>query len=138
MASRISHQPYVQTVAAEVEGIGLTVVGPAVIGCSPVVRTAVITLEPPESGPYAQADEDFELVWDESFGWVVRLPDEAGNVPWFMGEDLVPSPERVARWVDLLLAFPGMVPSREDGPRRLPESADAVFETRLSAYAPPV
>ncbi|MFB7467057.1 DUF6292 family protein [Streptomyces sp. NPDC056224] len=135
MFTRIDHQPYVQAVVAEVEEIGLTVLGHAVTGRPPAVRTAVVTLAVPDSGPYADEDEDIELAWDEAFGWVLRLPAEAGTSDWFMGEDLVPSPERVARWADMVLAYPGMTPSREDGPQRLPEREDEAFEARLSAYA---
>lgn len=134
MSTRIDHEPYVQAAVAEVEEIGLSVLGHAVTGRPPAVRTAVVTLAPPESGPYADEDEDIELAWDEAFGWALRLPAEAGVSDWFMGEDLVPSPGRVARWVDMVLAYPGMTPSREDGPQRMPESDDAAFEARLSAY----
>ncbi len=135
MTIRSDHQPYVQVVVEEIEEIGLAVLGHAVPGRPPAVRTAVVTLAVPDSGPYADEDEDIELAWDEAFGWVLRLPAEAGVSNWFMGEDLVPSPGRVARWVDMVLAHPGMTPSREDGPQRLPESDDEAFETRLSAYA---
>ncbi|MFJ8896686.1 DUF6292 family protein [Leifsonia sp. NPDC102414] len=133
--SRTDHQPYVQAVVAEIEDIGLTVAGHAVTGRPPAVRTAVVTLEVPDSGPYADEDDDLELVWDEAYGWVLHLPAEAGTSDWFMGEDLVPAPGRVARWVDMVLSNPGLTPSREDGPQRLPESDDEAFETRLSAFA---
>ncbi|MFD5565536.1 DUF6292 family protein [Kitasatospora griseola] len=137
MASdRADHQPYVQSAAAAIEGIGLTVTGQAVTGRPPAVRTAVVTLAAPDSGPYADED-DLELVWDEAYGWVLHLPAEAGFSNWFMGEDLVPSPERVARWVDMVLTSPGLTPSREDGPHRLPENDDEVFEARLAAGARP-
>lgn len=137
MTSRTDHQPYIQAVVAGVERIGLTVAGHAVTGRPPAVRNAVITLAPPDSGPYADEDTDLELVWDEAFGWVARLPAEAGTSDWFMGEDLVPAPDRVARWIDMVLANPELTPSREDGPGRLPENDDADFEARLSAYAAP-
>ncbi|MFI9186805.1 DUF6292 family protein [Streptomyces goshikiensis] len=135
MTNRTDHLPYLQAAVAELEDIGLTVLGSAVTGRPPAVRTAVVTLAPPESGPYADEDEDIELAWDESFGWVLRLPAEAGLSDWFMGEDLVPGPARMARWADMVLNHPGLTPSREDGPQRLPESDDDAFEARLSAYA---
>ncbi|WP_331720538.1 DUF6292 family protein (plasmid) [Streptomyces sp. NBC_00161] len=134
MTVQTDHQPYVQAAVAEIEEIGLSVLGHAVTGRPPAVRTAVVTLAVPDSGPYADEDEDIELAWDEAFGWVLRLPAEAGVSDWFMGEDLVPSPERVARWADMVLAYPGLTPSREAGPQRLPESDDEAFEARLSAY----
>lgn len=137
MTIRADHQPYIQATVAEIEDTGLAALGYAVTGRPPAVRTAVVSLAPPESGPYADEDDDIELAWDESFGWVLRLPAEAGASNWFMGEDLVPAPDRVARWADMVLAYPGMTPSREDGPQRLPESDDDVFEARLSAYAAP-
>lgn len=135
MGSRTDHQPYVEAAVAEIEAIGLSVAGHAVTGRPPAVRTAVVTLEPPESGPYADEEQDLELVWDEAYGWVLRLPAEAGTSDWFMGEDLVPSPGRVAHWVDMVLSSPGLSPSREDGPQRLPEADDDAFEARLSAFA---
>ncbi|TLQ38937.1 DUF6292 family protein [Streptomyces marianii] len=135
MTIRADHQPYVQAAVAEIEDTGLTVLGHAVTGRPPAVRTAVVTLEPPDSGPYADEEEELELVWDEAFGWMLRLPADAGTSDWFMGEDLVPAPGRVARWVDMVLSNPGLTPSREDGPQRLPESDDEAFEARLSAYA---
>ncbi|MER6723384.1 DUF6292 family protein [Streptomyces halstedii] len=135
MTIRTDHQPYVHAAVTAVEDIGLTVLAYAITGRPPAVRTAAVTLAPPESGPYADEEADFELVWDESFGWVLRLPAEAGTSDWFMGEDLVPSPERVARWADMVLSSPGLTPSREDGPQRLPEVDDEAFETRLSAFA---
>lgn len=135
MTSRIDHQPYIQAVVTAVETIGTAVLGHAVTGRPPAVRTAVVTLAPPEIGPYADEDDGLELVWDEAYGWVLHLPAEAGTSDWFMGEDLVPAPARVARWVDMVLSNPGLTPSREDGPQRLPESDDEAFETRLSAFA---
>ncbi|MFI9801990.1 DUF6292 family protein [Streptomyces sp. NPDC052302] len=134
MTSRTDHQPYVQAVVTEVAGIGLTVTGHAVSARPPAVRKAVITLAPPDSGPYADEDDDLELVWDEAYGWVLYLPAEAGASDWFMGEDLVPAPARVARWADMVLANPGLTPSKEGGPQRLPESDDEAFEARLAAF----
>lgn len=135
MTSRTDHAPYVQAVVGAIEDIDLTVLGHAVTGHPLAVRTAVVTLEVPDSGPYADEDDDLELVWDEAYGWVFHLPAEAGISDWFMGEDLVPAPARVARWVDMVLSNPGLTPSREDGPQRLPESEDEAFESRLSAFA---
>ncbi|MFI9311260.1 DUF6292 family protein [Streptomyces triculaminicus] len=134
MTIRTDHRPYVQASVTAIEDIGLTVLGHAITGRPPAVRTAVVTLAPPESGPYADEEVDLELAWDEAFGWVLRLPAEAGASDWFMGEDLVPSPGRLARWVDMVLSNPGLTPSREDGPQRLPESDDDAFEARLSAF----
>lgn len=134
MTSRTDHQPYVQAVAAEAEDAGLTVTGHAITGRPPAVRTAVISLAPPDSGPYADEEQDLELVWNEAFGWVLRLPAEAGTSDWYMGEDLVPAPGRVARWADMVLSNPGLTPSRDDGPQRLPENDDEAFEARLSAF----
>ncbi|MFE7446242.1 DUF6292 family protein [Streptomyces chartreusis] len=134
MTSRTDHQPYVQAVAAEAEEAGLTVTGDAITGRPPAVRTAVISLAPPDSGPYADEEQDLELVWNEAFGWVLRLPAEAGASDWYMGEDLVPAPGRVARWADMVLSSPGLTPSRDDGPQRLPENDDEAFESRLSAF----
>ncbi|MEU1312576.1 DUF6292 family protein [Streptomyces cinnamoneus] len=134
MTIRTDHQPYVQAAVTAIDDIGLTVLGHAITGRPPAVRTAVVALAPPESGPYADEEVDLELAWDEAFGWVLRLPAEAGTSDWFMGEDLVPSPDRLARWVDMVLSNPGLTPSREDGPQRLPESDDDAFEARLSAF----
>ncbi|MER7761325.1 DUF6292 family protein [Streptomyces sp. NPDC097619] len=135
MTMRSDHACYVEAAVTELAELGLTVVGHAVTGRPPAVRTAVVSLAPPESGPYADEDDDIELAWDESYGWVLRLPAEAGMSDWFMGEDLVPGPARLARWADMVLTHPGLTPSREDGPQRLPETDDAAFEARLSAYA---
>ncbi|MET9399297.1 DUF6292 family protein [Kitasatospora sp. NPDC002965] len=135
MITRTNHQPYVEAVAAAVGDAGLSVLLAWPTGQPPAVRTAVITLAPPESGPYADEEEDLELVWDEAYGWKAVLPAEAGTVDWFMGEALVPAPARVARWIDMVLAHPGLTPSQEDGPSRLPENDDDAFEARLSAYA---
>ncbi|MFE0453051.1 DUF6292 family protein [Streptomyces sp. NPDC058914] len=135
MTSRTDHQHYVQAVVAAAERIGLGVAGHAITGTPPAVRHAVITLAPPDSGPYADELDGLELAWDEAYGWVLDVPAEAGRSNWFMGDDLVPAPDRVVRWADMVLSNPELTPSREDGPRRLPETDDAAFEARLSVYA---
>lgn len=135
MTGRTDHQPYIDAAVAAIAEAGLNVAGHAVTGRPPAARTAAVMLEVPDSGPYADEDDDLELVWNEAYGWVLHLPAEAGISDWYMGEDLVPAPARVARWVDMVLSHPDLTPSREDGPQRLPESDDEAFEARLSAFA---
>lgn len=132
---RTDHQHYVDVVVRELDETGLPNEGYAITGRPPAVRTATVSLTPPEEGPFADDEQGLELVWDEAYGWVLRLPAEAGTSDWFMGTDLVPSPESVARWADMVLHHPHLAPSRDDGPTRLPDSDDPAFEERLAAYA---
>jgi Family of unknown function (DUF6292) len=135
MTTRADHEPYVRAVAAAAAAVDLEVLDHRITGRPPAVRTAVVTLAAPQSGPYAEVEDGIEVVWDESFGWKAVLPAEAGRSDWFMGESLVPAPARVARWIDMVLVHPDLTPSREDGPTRFPEGEDSAFEAQVSAYA---
>ncbi|UQS23834.1 DUF6292 family protein [Amycolatopsis thermalba] len=74
--------------------------------------------------------EDLMLVWSERNGWAVAVETDPGETPmvlaWFAGEDVVPEPAEVARFVTGVLTA-----ERSTEPR--PVFAVDVGRTELAA-----
>jgi hypothetical protein len=79
------------------------------------------------------------VTWDEENGWSMaerRGQESTGTLgPVYKGLDIVPDPEDVAVWVEVLLSHPGVTPSREDHPFRDSFIDDPAFEEQLSRYS---
>ncbi|MFC4003285.1 DUF6292 family protein [Prauserella oleivorans] len=93
-------------------------------------------------------DRDLALVWDEKQGWAAAIETHSGEdliiVSYLGGQDPVPEPRRVVRFVEKLLAgaMPGQLeppsfPSSPDLPRKLFAAARAAStpsaRTRVTA-----
>lgn len=82
--------------------------------------------------------EDLALVWDDENGWAVVIePDSRGNLIKisYLGEDILPSPVRVAAFVTALCS--GGQPSLPDPPGLRSRHTPDDLAQRLTAYATP-
>ena len=101
-------------------------------------REATLLLRPDEAAFAERVAAEASAVWDEEDGWSLAVggAPEASRVHKGLG--VVPDPEDVAAWVEVLLAHPELTPSREDHPFRDRSVADPGFEAQLARYAPGV
>jgi uncharacterized protein DUF6292 len=110
-----------------------------------VGQSWLVQLEPP-ANVYLALDErlprfperDVALVWDEEHGWALGTetnPSEKLHILGYLGDDVLPAPESVARAVRR--AFQDSLP-RDDAPafRAVEDSDDLV--ARLTEYAAPL
>ncbi|HKN52653.1 MAG TPA: DUF6292 family protein [Amycolatopsis sp.] len=80
-------------------------------------------------------DQEIALVWDERDGWAALLESAGGDevVLAYLGEDVLPPPERVAEFAQEL--FADGYPGRPDAPDlRGPGDPDG-FDDRIAGYA---
>lgn len=139
---RADHQAYIEAVrvALLLEDIQ---VGDATFNTG-TVRTARMTLLPPDDDfdeswhhTFATA-EQVDLRWTEEDGWSLsvlhRSDDKRLPTIWRPGFGAVLPANEIRTWLAVLLAMPGVSPSREDGPYRSHQTDDPELEASLAFY----
>ncbi|SDZ07400.1 hypothetical protein SAMN05421504_10959 [Amycolatopsis xylanica] len=76
-------------------------------------------------------DRDLMLIWSERHGWAVAVEAEPDRAAYFGGEDLVPEPARVARFVAEVLGGDGRGQAR---PRFAVTGDRAGLAAKLARY----
>jgi hypothetical protein len=146
LTGRADHQPYIEAVHAALAAKDIHVGD--VTYSRPTVRMRSATLHlvpPPEGDPEAEPwhgtfTDALEVLacWTEKSGWFLVAPSiRHGNrvaSPWPMGLCVLPTPQEVADWLDLLLTT-AVAASQEHRPYRSVLIADPAFERSLTAYA---
>jgi len=130
------HAPYIAAACRAIETRGILVADVRTAGTSGGRREAMLLLRPDEAAFAERVPAEASAVWDEEDGWSLAVggAPEASRVHKGLG--VVPDPEDVAAWVEVLLAHPELTPSREDHPFRDRSVADPGFEAQLARYAP--
>jgi len=130
------HVPYIAAACRAIEARGILVADVRTTASSGGRREATLLLRPDEAAFAEQVPAEASATWDEDDGWSLAVggAPEASRVHKGLG--VVPDPEDVAAWVEVLLAHPELTPSREDHPFRDRSVADPGFEAQLARYAP--
>jgi len=133
---RADHAPYIAAVRRGIEARGIAVPDVTAATSGDGRREAALTLRPDEAAFAERLPGEAAASWDEDNGW--SLPARHGPLTGRVhkGLDVVPDPEDVAAWAEVLLAHPELTPSRQDHPFRDHRVADPGFEARLARYAP--
>lgn len=98
------------------------------------VRHAAIQITPEEDHAFTTADSLY-LTWNQRDGWafIPHYPAGSGlgTSSWHYGPGVMPSPETLAAWADLLTMRPDVTPSHD-----LPATAGPAtdLETELTKY----
>jgi len=135
---RTGHAPYIAAACRAIETRGILVADVRTTASSGGRREATLLLRPDEAAFDEQVPAAASATWDEEDGWslAVGAAPEVSRVHKGLG--VLPDPEDVAAWVEVLLAHPELTPSREDHPFRDHSVADPGFEAELARYAPAV
>jgi hypothetical protein len=141
--AKAAHRPYIEAVRVALKSVGIDV-GAATFNTRSV-RTAVMTLFPPDDGFDGTWHDTFasavrvDLCWTEEDGWSLLVLHATGGkrVPtvWRPGFGAVLPANEIRTWLSVLLAMPGVSPSQDDGPYRSHETDDPAFEASLAFYA---
>jgi hypothetical protein len=132
------HAPYIAAACRAIETRGILVADVRTTASSGGRRKATLMLRPDEAAFTERVPAEASATWDEEDGWSLAAggAPEASRVHKGLG--VVPDPEDVAAWIEVLLAHPELTPSREDYPFRDHSAADPGFEAQLARYAPGV
>jgi hypothetical protein len=79
-------------------------------------------------------DRDLMLIWSECDGWAVAVETDPGEAPIviaYFGDDILPEPHAIARFVDDLVA--GNHPGQPDPPSSRPADRDNLH-SRLARH----
>lgn len=144
MTDRADHRGYIDAVCQALTAAGIGV-GKRAFGEGRVRTATVHLIPPPEGDPEVESwAQTFTsalnvlLCWSEEQGWFLVAPTVRGGnrvaSPWFKGFGVLPPPDDVATWVELLLMMPHSTVSMDDGPYRQAAHADPDFEARLAAF----
>jgi hypothetical protein len=135
---KTGHAPYIAAVYRAIQTRGILVADVKTTASSGGRRAATLLLRPDEAAFTERVPAEASAAWDEQDGWSLAPggAPEASRVHKGLG--VVPDPEDVAAWIEVLLAHPELTPSREDHPFRDHSVADPGFEAQLARYAPGV
>jgi len=132
------HAPYIAAACRAIETRGILVVDVRTTASSGGRRQATLLLRPDEAAFAERLPVEASATWDEEDGWSLAVGDVPSASRVHKGLAVVPDPEDVAAWIEVLLAHPELTPSREDHPFRDHSVADPGFEAQLARYAPGV
>jgi len=133
---RTGHAPYIAAACHAIETRGILVADVRTTASRGGRRAATLLLRPDEAAFAERVPAEASATWDEEDGWSLAVGDlpEASRVHKGLG--VMPDPEDVAAWIEVLLAHPELTPSREDHPFRDHSVPDPGFEAQLARYAP--
>ena len=132
------HAPYIAAACRAIETRGILVADVRTTASSGGRREATLLLRPDEAAFAERLPAEASATWDEEDGWSLAVGDVPSASRVHKGLDVVPDPEDVAAWIEVLLAHPELTPTREDHPFRDHSVADPGFEAQLARYAPGV
>lgn len=132
------HAPYIAAACRAIQTRGILVADVKTAASSGGRREATLLLRPDETAFTERVPAEASATWDEEDGWSLAVGDASEASRVHKGLGVVPDPEDVAAWIEVLLAHPELTPSREDHPFREHSAADPGFEAQLARYAPAV
>src|ERR1022692_9969 len=132
------HAPYIAAACRAIETRGILVADVRTTASSDGRREATLLLRPDEAVFAERLPAEASATWDEEDGWSLAVGEVPSAIRMHKGLAVVPDPEDVAAWIEVLLAHPELTPTREDHPFRDHSVADPGFEAQLARYAPGV
>jgi hypothetical protein len=135
---RTGHAPYIAAACRAIETRGILVADVRTTASSGGRRAATLLLRPDETAFAERVPAEASAAWDEEDGWSLAVGGAPEASCVHKGLGVVPDPEDVAAWIEVVLAHPELTPSREDHPFRDHSVADPGFEAQLARYAPGV
>ena len=106
---RTGHAPYIAAACRAIETRGILVADVRTTASSGGRRAATLALRPDEAAFTEQVPAEASAAWDEEDGWSLAVggAPEASRVHKGLG--VVPDPEDVAAWIEVLLAHPELI-----------------------------